>query len=154
MHKFQAQIIKVGDLLFSPETGETYKKALLLTWNIIQESVKLVWLTFCLLFVIFAWIWTIFNRGADRVQTWYNNIDEPKPNNLLNATGKTLLIAGSTGAAFAVAKAKSELGIEEDIEPIKALAAQSESTFETIPVTTNQVNQNLPPEDAGNLKNN
>ncbi len=147
MHKLQAQIIKVGNLFFSPETGETYKKALVLTWNIILESAKLVWLTFCLLFVIFAWIWTIFNRGADRVQTWYNNIDEPKTNNILNATGKTLLIAGSTGAAFAVAKAKNELGIEDNIEaPIKALSPQAESNFATIPVA-NQVNQNIPRED-------
>ena len=41
------QARKLVDLLFNPETSTTYKNAALLTWEILKESARLVWLLFC-----------------------------------------------------------------------------------------------------------
>ena len=51
MDKIKQQANTVSQLVFSAETGETYKKALGLTWDIVRETGILIWLVICLVFV-------------------------------------------------------------------------------------------------------
>lgn len=141
MNKIQMQIAHVWHLLFSQETAATYQKALQLTWEIIKESGKLLWLFACLFLVIFAWGMNTSVKTGQSLRSWYDEIEEPRANHFMNEAGKALMLAGSTGANLAVSQAKNQLGIIEEKEPetIEVLAVKSE------PKTIAQQPKSAPP---------
>ncbi|NEP11761.1 MAG: hypothetical protein F6K14_16430 [Symploca sp. SIO2C1] len=142
MNKIQAQAAKVGKILFNTETWVIYKKAITLSWNLLGELARLIWLIICLGIFVVAWLWTNSIQAAQELQSWYASIEEPKTDNVLNAAGKELLLAGTTGAALALTHAKSQLGIEEEPETIEVQAIASQVT--QLPTQHNQ-NVSTPP---------
>lgn len=142
MNKIKAQAAKVGKILFNTETWATYKKAIFLSWNLLKELAQLIWLLICLVIFVVAWLWTNSIHAAQELQTWYASIEEPKADHFLDAAGKELLLAGTTGAALALTHAKNQLGIEEEPEAIevKAIAPQ----VSQLP-TQQQKNVSVPP---------
>jgi len=122
MNKIKAQIAKVGKILFNVETWVIYKKAIVLSWNLLRELTRLIWLIICLGIFVIAWLWTNSIQAAQELQSWYASIEEPKADNFLDAAGKELLLAGTTGAALALTHAKNQLGIEEEPEAIEVKA--------------------------------
>ncbi len=142
MNKIQAQAAKVGKILFNTETWVIYKKAISLSWNLLRELARLIWLMICLGIFVVAWLWTNSIQAAQEVQSWYASIEEPKADNVLNAAGKELLLAGTTGASLALTHAKSQLGIEEEPEAIEVQAIAPQVT--QLPTQQNQ-NVSTPP---------
>lgn len=128
MNKIQDQIAKVWHLLFSQETGETYRNAIFLTGEIIKETIKLVWLFACLGFLFLTWGWMYSVIAGRNLRTWYNSIEDRSTDRVLGEAGRVLLLAGSTGATLAVTQAKSQLGIENDPKPIEAIASEASPT--------------------------
>ncbi len=126
MNKIQEQATKLWDLLFNPETGDTYKRALTLTWDIIKESAKLIWLVACLLFVGFAWGWVNSVQAGRSMRAWYSNIEDPKVNHVFGEAGRRLMLAGSSSADYAIDRAMHQLGIETELKPMKAIAPEPE----------------------------
>ncbi|MBO9999654.1 MAG: hypothetical protein J7641_11725 [Cyanobacteria bacterium SID2] len=121
MDKLKTQFTRVGELLFSSNTGETYSKALSLTWNILKETAILLWMVFCLVFLVFVWGWGYATQISSNAKVWYDNQGKKGSENLLGDAGKALVAAGSSSAAFAVSQAKEQLGIHNDPTPIKPI---------------------------------
>ncbi|NES24242.1 MAG: hypothetical protein F6K41_36350 [Symploca sp. SIO3E6] len=126
MNKIQAQAAKVGKILFSADTWAAYKQAIVLSWNLLKESARLIWLIICLGIFVVAWLWTNSLQVAQELKSWYASVEEPKTDHFLDAAGKELLLAGSTGAALALTHAKNQLGIEEEPEAIEIPAIAPE----------------------------
>ncbi|NET55832.1 MAG: hypothetical protein F6K47_06580 [Symploca sp. SIO2E6] len=126
MNKIKAQAAKVGKILFSTETWAIYKRAIVLSWNLLRELVRLIWLIICLGIFLVAWLWTNSLQVAQDLQSWYASIEEPKADHVLDAAGKELLLAGTTGAELALTHAKNQLGIEEEPEALEIPAIPPE----------------------------
>ncbi|NER50294.1 MAG: hypothetical protein F6J92_27195, partial [Symploca sp. SIO1A3] len=71
MNKIQAQAAKVGKILFNTETWVIYKKAITLSWNLLGELARLIWLIICLGIFVVAWLWTNSIQAAQELQSWY-----------------------------------------------------------------------------------
>ncbi len=122
MNPIQTQVAKLWDLLFSPTTGETYKKALLLTWDILRESARLVWLVLCLGFIFVDWARVNSVRSGQELRQWYDNIEEPKASNLWNETGRAVLAVSNSSLSYVMSQARTELGIPAPVEPPKLIS--------------------------------
>ncbi|MDC0834117.1 hypothetical protein AY599_10860 [Leptolyngbya valderiana BDU 20041] len=136
MNKLKTQFATVGELVFSPNTGETYSKAFQLTWNIVKETALLLWMMFCLVFLIFVWGWGYATQIGRNAKVWYENQERRDHENLFNEAGKALLSASSSGTAFAIDRAKEQLGIENDPQPIQAIEPLPAN--ETVTVTSSE----------------
>ena len=124
MDRIQAQAAKLWRLLFSSDTVATYQKTLIRTWEILKESALLVWLIFCLVFVLVDWVWRSSAQLAAGWKTWYSNLEEPSVNTFLSATGKAVLSAGESSVDYVLSQAKGQLGIEDTVKPAKRIAVQ------------------------------
>ena len=123
MDRIQIQASKLWDLLFSEETATTYHNTLNLTGTILKESAQLIWLIICSVFVFGAWFSDTSVKTGNSLRTW---IDEQSNSSAttadkkdLAATGKSLLESGRTSAAYLLAQAREQLGLEPEPEPAK-----------------------------------
>ena len=124
MDRIQAQAAKLWRLLFSSDTVATYQKTLTRTWEILKESALLVWLIFCLVFVLAEWVWKSCAQLIADLKTWYGGFEEPSANTLLSATGKAFLSAGEASIDYVLSQAKGQLGIEDTAQPVKRISAK------------------------------
>ena len=105
------QARKLVDLLFNPDTGNTYKSAALLTWEILKESARLVWLLFCVVLIVVDWLWRYSFQAGQTTRNWYNAIEDPKADNFLPAAGRVLTDFGRNGASSLFSQAREQLGL-------------------------------------------
>ena len=124
MDRIQAQTAKLWRLLFSSDTAATYQKTISRTWEILKESVLLVWLIFCLVFVLFDWVWKVSVQWVVNLKTWYSGFEEPSANTVFSATGKAILSAGEASVDYVLSQAKGQLGIEPTPKPANRVTAQ------------------------------
>jgi hypothetical protein len=119
MDKIKQQANTVSQLVFSPDTGQAYKKTLLLTWTILRETGILIWLVLCLVFVGGEWFYRSSVRLGRNARTWYNNLGETEGKSEAEAatsTGEALLTSVQSGTAYLLSRARQQLGIP-DPEP-------------------------------------
>lgn len=119
MDKIKQQANTVSQLVFSPDTGQTYKKTLLLTWNILRETGILIWLVICLVFVGGEWFYRNSVQLGRSARNWYNNLGETEGKSEAEAatsTGEALLTSVQSGTAYLLSRARQQLGIP-DPEP-------------------------------------
>lgn len=123
MDRIQIQASKLWDLLFSEETATTYQSTLNLTGTILKESAQLIWLIICSVFVFGAWFSDTSVKTGNRLRTWIDEQSNPSASTAekkdLAATGKSLLESGRTSAAYLLAQAREQLGLEPEPEPVK-----------------------------------
>jgi hypothetical protein len=120
MDKIKQQANKVSQLLFSAETGETYKKTLVLTWAIVRETGILVWLVICLTFVGGEWFYRNSVQMGRNARVWYNNLGEKAESSEAEtaaSTGEALIASVQSGTSYLLSRARQQLGIPEP-EPI------------------------------------
>ncbi|MEO0989085.1 MAG: hypothetical protein AAFY20_26610 [Cyanobacteria bacterium J06639_14] len=122
MDKIKQQSNRVGELIFSADTGATYQKTLTLTWNILRETGVLLWLTICLVFVGAEWFWNFSIDLGLKARAWYESTKEPKAEEPKSATeiGQSVLSALGTGTETLLYQAKQQLGIDADAPAPKA----------------------------------
>ena len=131
MERIQAQASKLGSLIFDPKTAEAYKTTFALTWSIIKETGFLLWLLFCFVFVIGAWIANTALQAGHNFRAWIDNQGQQKdegiePSEKVAATGKALLSASQNGATFLLAQARDQLGLAQpEVSPLGKPAAAS-----------------------------
>ncbi len=134
MEKLQTQASKLWQLLFDPETATTYQKMLALTGVILKETALLLWLFFCSIFVLGAWLGkTGLSWGRD-TRNWLDDqtASEADSSEKAAATGQALLDAGQSGAYFLLDKAYEQLGLEKPTRPEKpAVTANPSKTAKT-----------------------
>ncbi len=125
MDKIKQQANTVSQLVFSAETGETYKKTLVLTWAILRETGVLIWLVICLAFVGGEWFYRSSVKLGRDARAWYNNLGEKvEGSEAENAasTGEALLTSVKSGTTYLLSRARRQLGIP-DPEPVSEAPA-------------------------------
>ena len=110
--QLKAQSSSWWQLITNPSTVGTYSSALQLTWEILKETAKLLWLAFCLSFVFIIWFWNGSINLGESVRGWYEQIEEPKAENVAPYAGRALLAAAKTGGVLLLWQAKEQLGLE------------------------------------------
>ncbi len=131
MDKIKQQANIVSQLIFSSETGETYKKTLVLTWNILRETGILIWLVICLAFVGGEWFYRNSVQLGRNTRDWYNTLgdrgDASEAESAVS-TGEALLSSVQSGTTYLLSRARKQLGIPEPEvapEPPKANVVSS-----------------------------
>lgn len=127
MNPFQViwdQALKLWQLMFNPKTADTYRDALLLTWEILKEAAKLIWLLACIGLILADWLWRNSLKAGQTTRAWVNDLDTSDTSNLFSDASKALLSAGKTGAIAALSQAREQLGLPEPPEPVLELPAQ------------------------------
>ncbi len=135
MNLFQViadQARKLGDLLFNPETSTTYKNAALLTWEILKESARLVWLLFCVLLICVDWLWKNSFQVGQSTRSWYDTIEDPKSDHFLPAAGKILSEVSQNLTSSIFSQAREQLGLPESDAVALELPASKEPAKVTV----------------------
>ncbi|MEO1593303.1 MAG: hypothetical protein AAFU71_18715 [Cyanobacteria bacterium J06632_22] len=124
MEKLQAQASKLWQLLFDPETAATYQKTLSLTGVILKETALLLWLFFCSIFVLGAWLGKTGLAWGRDTRTWIDSQSQSEADSgaTAAATGQAILDAGQSGAYFLLDKAYEQLGLDKPERPAKPVA--------------------------------
>lgn len=124
MDKIKAQSSKVGELIFAAETGATYQKVLLLTWDILRETGILLWLIICLVFVGAEWFWNTSIRLGGQARTWYEGLTDSSGQEPKSAGEIGQSIADTLGSSTAnlLYQAKQQLGMDAEPPAPKAKA--------------------------------
>lgn len=136
MNRIQAQANKLWQLLSTPDTLATYRKTVLLTWEITKETAGLLWLVICLGLVFFDWSWKWSIQAGRSVRGWVNNIDGSKPDQLAGEVGKALISAGKNSVDYTLTQAREQLGLPlTEVEPKPELVAVSTPTPEPVKVS-------------------
>ena len=137
MDKIQAQASKLWDLIFAPTTVTTYQQALALTWEILLESGRLIWLLFCLVLIVFAWIGSYAMATGQNARIWYQQLgqkgESESSSEMFVSAGKALLDVSSNSASFLLNQAKDQLGIELPQPQVKAIAPEKQSSVAKVP---------------------
>ncbi|HEY9761318.1 MAG TPA: hypothetical protein V6D07_02270, partial [Trichocoleus sp.] len=122
MDRIKEQSNKVSQLVFAPETGDTYKKTLALTWDILRETGLLVWLVICLVFVGTDWFWNNSIKLGRNARAWYNNLgSEPAgTEQSLTEKSQSLLEVAQSGAAYLLVQARQQLGMPQPTPEVVA----------------------------------
>ena len=114
MDKIKDQSRKVGELIFSTDTGATYSRALNLTWDILRETGLLLWLVICLVFVGAEWFWKTSINLGNNARDWYEGLKQPSNEEPKSATeiGQSMVSVLTSSTANLLYQAKQQLGIE------------------------------------------
>jgi hypothetical protein len=116
MDKIKEQANVVGQLIFSSDTGDTYKKTLLLTWKILRETGVLIWLVLCLTFVGGEWFYRTSVTLGRNARVWYSNLGETPEGEGADAatsTGQALLETVQSSTSYLLSQARQQLGLKE-----------------------------------------
>ncbi|MGI0485214.1 hypothetical protein ACN4EK_07235 [Pantanalinema rosaneae CENA516] len=114
MDRIQAQATKVLQLITSADTFATYQGAVAITWKILVEAALLVWLTVCLVLVVFEWGWQLSVGAGRNARSWWDSTlstTEGSGDRVASEAGKALLTAGKNSLDFTITQAKSQLGL-------------------------------------------
>lgn len=122
-------------LLSAPTTAAIYQQALALTWTILKETGKLIWLVFCMALVGFDWFWHSSIRLGRQARAWFNRFDRT---NDVTAEELWQEIVSATQASFdsLVTKAKKQLGLYSEPEMAAAGAIVPSVGAEITPIST------------------
>jgi hypothetical protein len=137
--QISSQATKLWQIISAPKTLEAYQQAIAVTWQILKETALLVWLTICLVLVLFDWLGTTAVTTGHNVKNWFNSLKETSSDQIASETGKAILTVGKTGIASTVALAREQLGLPEKPalpkpEPTPAKPASAPATSVVTPV--------------------
>lgn len=111
MNRLKEQFQKLWATLTGDETLPTYRKALDLTWQILKETLILLWLVLCLVVVAGEWVWNGAIALVNQSKTVLEKAKDTSSDQMVTDTGKALLTASSDSVAFAIDRAKEQLGL-------------------------------------------
>jgi hypothetical protein len=111
-HQLEVQSNKVWQLVSDAKTLTTYRDALLLTWKILIESLRLTWLILCLALVAGDWCWRTLFESIRSYRAWLRELERPSPELFFKEAKYALLTAGQTNFVELVNNARSQLGME------------------------------------------
>lgn len=109
-NQISLQANKLWGLVSAPTTAAIYKQALSVTWTILKETGKLLWLAFCVFLVAFDGFWHNSIRMGRQSRAWINKFDRTN-----DMAGEEMWeeIVSSTRSSFSslVTKARKQLGL-------------------------------------------
>lgn len=121
-------------LLSAPTTAEIYKQAISLTWTILKETGKLLWLVFCMALVGFDWFWNNSIRLGRQARAWFIRFDRP---NDIASEEMWQEIVSATQSSFGslVTKARKQLGLYSEPDMASAGAIVPAASAEIAPIS-------------------
>lgn len=132
MTRLKEQLQTLWALLASAETLMAYRRVVVVTGQIIKETLILLWLVLCLGIVALEWL----GRGAIAVGQWskgaVDRAQDLSGDRVVADTGEALKTAGVGSLRFALDQAKAQLGLPPTppapkVEAPKAEAPKSET---------------------------
>jgi hypothetical protein len=133
-YQLQSQVNAWWQIVSNKETFNTYQKTLQTTWQILQETTKLLWLFLCLGLVLFTWLWENTQRSGQQLKAWVDSIPEPKGEHIWEETRTRLIALSRTSTTSMIAQAREQLGLSAIApETATALSSQSPSSRATTP---------------------
>jgi hypothetical protein len=114
------QTTELWKTLSAPQTLETYKNTISLTWQIFQRLGQTLWLALCFTLVATDWLANTAITTGKASRTWLEHLQHRKPENLASETGQQLLHVGKTGLSQVIANARQQLGLPEKPAAIAA----------------------------------
>lgn len=126
MDKIKEQANAVGQLVFSSETGDLYKRTLTRTWDIIRETALLLWLVVCLTVVGGEWFYRTSVGLGRSARDWYTTFSEKSTATTeaqpLGSTGEALLGMVKSSTSNLISQARKQIGLPAP-EPTAPAAA-------------------------------
>ncbi len=137
----QSQAAKLLKILTSATTLETYKQALSLTWTIIQETGRLLWLLSCAVLVGFAWLLGTSLWAGKTFRTWTTQLEQPSAgsvsmNDRILQLRDGFVTASKTSMNLALTTAMGQLGITETPKVIQDVMPTTDSTASSVSPTS------------------
>jgi hypothetical protein len=143
-YQLQSQLNVWWQTVSSEETFGTYQKTIQTTWQILQETTKLLWLFLCLGLVLFTWIGETTQQSGRQLKTWVNSIPEPKAEHIWSEVSARLSALSRSSATSMVAQAREQLGLST-AAPKKAAALSSPPpTVTSVAAAPDAVKANAP----------
>jgi hypothetical protein len=111
-YPLRSQISLWWQTVSSEETLNIYQNTVQVTWKILQETAKLLWLFLLLGLVFFDWFRdTAINSGA-QLKIWVNSLQEPKAEHAWSEVVKSAKSVGQNGTTRLLGQAREQLGIQ------------------------------------------
>ncbi|MCU0570216.1 MAG: hypothetical protein MUF49_27035 [Oculatellaceae cyanobacterium Prado106] len=133
-NSFSSQLVKVQQRLTDPKTLSTYTQVVTVTFEILKETLLLLWLTVCLVLVLFDWLGTKAIALGRQSKDLASNLKAVNTDHLAadlaSGTSKTILSAGKASLHYTIAQAREQLGLSQKTEssPEPASSANVEDT--------------------------
>lgn len=109
-NQISLQANKLWQLISASTTAAIYQQALSVTWQILQETGKLLWLVFCLVLVGFDWFWNNSVRLGRQTRAWFDRFD--RTNDVAAAEmGQEVMSSMKSSFSALLAKARKQLGV-------------------------------------------
>jgi hypothetical protein len=119
------QANKLWQIIIAPNTADSYKQALGVTWTILKEAALLIWLVLCLVLVVFDWFWDNSIAAGQNTRAWFSRFTSDDTSQVASEMGKGLLAAGKTSLDYVVAQAREQVGLPAKASIATAPAAIS-----------------------------
>jgi hypothetical protein len=124
----RSQISYWWQTVSSEETLNTYQNALQITWNILRETAKMLWLFLCLGLVFFDWFRDTAITSGRRLKAWVDSLQEPKAEHAWAGIVQWLKSVGQLGTSKLLNQAREQVGIAPTrpiVQPSMASASVS-----------------------------
>ncbi|GAB4354839.1 MAG: hypothetical protein Fur0042_23990 [Cyanophyceae cyanobacterium] len=133
MTRLKEQLQTLWALLASADTLMAYRRVVVVTGQIIKETLILLWLVLCLGIVAVEWL----GRGAIAVGQWskgaVSRAQDLSGDRVVADTGEALKTASVGSLRFALDQAKAQLGLPVTPPSPKAEAPRSEVSQPEVP---------------------
>lgn len=117
--RLQDQASKLWHTVSDAQTTNTYQQTIAVTWSILKETGKLLWLTICFGLVAGEWFWKWSYNAGGQFRVWVTKLssqveasESQDSGEFWSETGKSLLEASKKTALSALSAAKDQLGLE------------------------------------------
>ncbi|MCG9892770.1 MAG: hypothetical protein MH252_17060 [Thermosynechococcaceae cyanobacterium MS004] len=107
----QSQINLWWQAVSSEETLRAYQNAVQVTWSILRETTKLLWLFLCLGLVFFDWFRESSVQSGQKVKAWVDSLQEPKLEYAWAEVAKFTKSLGQSGTTSLLDQAREQLGL-------------------------------------------
>jgi hypothetical protein len=107
----KSQVSSWWQTVASEETLNTYQSALQVTWNILRETAKTLWLFLCLGLVFFDWFRDTATGLGRQLRQWFDTLPEPKVEHAWTEVVDWSKTVGQTGTTRLLNQARAQIGV-------------------------------------------
>jgi hypothetical protein len=132
-YPLRSQISLWWQTVSSEETLNIYQNTIQITWKILQETAKLIWLFLLLGLVFFDWFRDTAINSGGQLKNWVNSLQEPKAEHIWSEVVKFTKSVGQNGTTRLLGQAREQLGLPQP-EPRAAATATTISPAAAVSV--------------------
>ena len=119
----KSQVSSWWQTVASEETLNTYQSALQVTWNILRETAKTLWLFLCLGLVFFDWFRDTATGLGQQLRRWFDALPEPKVEHAWTEVVEWSKSVGQTGTTRLLNQAREQIGVAPVQRPTQPMVS-------------------------------